>query len=79
MAVCPAHDNLDNIVQPVECNAGRHYKTTPDYRFDIKELYFQQIKSLVHFFTSYFDRKLPVFVKLVVQFLFKIIKIFILF
>jgi hypothetical protein len=52
MAVGPAHDNLNDIVKAVQCNAGRHHKTPPDLRLYIKQPDFQQIKPFVHGLTS---------------------------
>ena len=49
---------LYDIVQLIQCNAGRNHKTPPNCRFNIKQSNFQQIKSFVHSLTSYFDQKL---------------------
>jgi hypothetical protein len=45
---CFSTHNLNDIVQSVQGNAGRHDKAPPDFRLNFKQSDFQQIKSFVH-------------------------------
>jgi hypothetical protein len=51
MAVVPPHDDLDDVVQPIQGNARRHRESPPYFRLDMEQPYFQQIKP---FFPQFF-------------------------
>ena len=48
MRVLPAHDNLNDIVQPIERNLGRYNELTPDNGLDLTHFDSKKVIFLFH-------------------------------